>query len=715
MRRYPLLIFIVLLFILPSSGQTTDGFHFKEAKRLIDLNNDSCLTHIYFFENKENNSYFNYLMGLHQNKQKDYKNSNFHLKKVLYGDQNIEPNIFRNLNYQIANNFFFQNEYDSSEVYLRKTVQIENIANSKINLSDCYFKLGRIYRLRLIIDSALHYNNLSLQGYKVNNDSLGIAKAYSNLGNTYKTFDADISIKYYLKALAIYKALKHPQNTAILEHNLGVLFIDRFDFLEGLKYLERSLSFFESIQHIYFQTITLNNIGYAYLNLNQLKKAKINLELAIAINHDFEDALAFSYLNLGNVYDDLGDPKKAYELYKLNETLCISHTLYEELIKVYSKIVPITIELGDYKAFHIYFKKYNDAIYEYNERVKKESLAKFEQEFEIKESKHLLSLALKDKTIKEQEINQQNIQLNSKNNLLFLGISIIFLLLILVVIILFYSRKHRRLNQEINSQNLIIKNHNQKLEEKVKQRTSELNISKLKAEESDLLKSTFLANISHEIRTPLNSIMGFSDLLTEEQVDMDAIPQYGTIIRNKGYELLNIINDIIDVSKIEANMFMVDKQNTNYSSFIEMIQNNHFDKAKYYNKEHTIEYRTCFMTEDVIVHSDLTKLEVVFDKLINNAFQFTDKGFIEIGSKIQDHKILFYVSDSGIGIPNERLIQVFENFRQFKMDEQFKYHGLGVGLYIANHILSRLGTKLNIESNTDEGSTFSFSLDIVDG
>ena len=108
------------------------------------------------------------------------------------------------------------------------------------------------------------------------------------------------------------------------------------------------------------------------------------------------------------------------------------------------------------------------------------------------------------------------------------------------------------------------------------------------------------------------------------------------------------------------------------------------------------------------------KLNIVFNKLINNAFQFTEKGFVNISSKIIEQKIHFSVSDSGIGIPKENLPQILENFRNFRENKHLKYRGLGVGLYIANSILTQMGSQLQIEANDLGGSNFSFKMDIID-
>ena len=170
-----------------------------------------------------------------------------------------------------------------------------------------------------------------------------------------------------------------------------------------------------------------------------------------------------------------------------------------------------------------------------------------------------------------------------------------------------------------------------------------------------------------------------------------------------------MINDIIEVAKIEANSFPINPTKIYLPELYENIINSNTEKSKYFNKEETIEFVSKFKHKNSSVKTDISKILIVFDKLINNAFLFTD-----IGSTFTDKDVVFYVKNSAYSISEQRLKEVLENFRIFNNNESYEYKGIGVGLYIANAILLMLNSKLEIESKIDKETLFSFKLKLED-
>jgi len=243
-----------------------------------------------------------------------------------------------------------------------------------------------------------------------------------------------------------------------------------------------------------------------------------------------------------------------------------------------------------------------------------------------------------------------------------------------------------------------------------KRAEAELIAAKEKAEESDRLKSAFLANMSHEIRTPLNSIIGFSELMTDPDYDTAQQLQFARIIIASGNNLLAIISDIMDISKIESGQVQVKKRLLSVNQLI-------FDIQKEYSfiaNEKGIELRLdpSNPNGEIFVESDETKLRQILVNFVGNAIKFTKDGFIEIGFKIVEGFVQFRVKDTGIGIPKEFHEQIFERFRQVETANTRKYGGNGLGLAISKGLVELLEGSLWMESELGKGSTFYFMIPI---
>lgn len=244
----------------------------------------------------------------------------------------------------------------------------------------------------------------------------------------------------------------------------------------------------------------------------------------------------------------------------------------------------------------------------------------------------------------------------------------------------------------------------------------ELVKAKTKAEESDKLKSIFLTNMSHEIRTPMNAIMGFSNLLGEGNVDEDERKKYIEIIQNAGDRLLKIINDIIDVSKIEAKQLSLDLTECDLNG----IFKNTFESFKkseilLHKPEIQLILSIPDKNNDVKFISDPHRFQQVLDNLISNAIKYTENGEIETGYKLIFDKgeelIEVFVRDTGLGIPEDMHDMIFERFRQV---EEGRFHeGAGLGLSISKGILDLLGGEIWFTSEPGKGTTFFFSVPYV--
>lgn len=238
--------------------------------------------------------------------------------------------------------------------------------------------------------------------------------------------------------------------------------------------------------------------------------------------------------------------------------------------------------------------------------------------------------------------------------------------------------------------------------------------AKVQAEESDKLKSAFLANMSHEIRTPLNGIIGFSTMLNNKWLSDEKKEKYTDFILSCSKQLLTIINDIIDISKIEAKQLTLVNRSVSLHQLCDEIfataevELERLDKAE-------IQLKILKGSDkDIILFIDEIRLKQVLYNLITNALKFTENGFVKFGyTIIEDKEIRFFVKDSGTGISPNIQGSIFDRFRQGDIDRKSRISGTGLGLAICKGIVELLDGKINVISEIDNGSEFFFTLPIA--
>jgi len=246
-----------------------------------------------------------------------------------------------------------------------------------------------------------------------------------------------------------------------------------------------------------------------------------------------------------------------------------------------------------------------------------------------------------------------------------------------------------------------------------KQMEADLIVAKNKAEESDRLKSAFLANMSHEIRTPLNSIIGFSELLSDSDFEIDEKKEFIQHIISNGNSLLNIISDIMDISRMESGQVTIRESQIHVNKFITRIKEQFSIKFAETNVEFKLEIPNS--KEEIFILADTERLSQIFTNLISNALKFTTQGFIQIGYQVKGDMVEFCVTDTGIGIPADFHDKIFDRFRQVESSNTRKYGGNGLGLAITRNLVELMGGKIWIESESGKGSSFYFVLPLFSG
>ena len=271
--------------------------------------------------------------------------------------------------------------------------------------------------------------------------------------------------------------------------------------------------------------------------------------------------------------------------------------------------------------------------------------------------------------------------------------------------------ENRKLTSSLLENNVELKRINEELNEEIekhKQTQLELVREKEYAENCNRLKSAFLANMSHEIRTPMNSIMGFLNLLEEEDLLSETKLEYMSIVRKSAEQLLRIIDDIIEISKIESGNIELKKNRFSVNELLDKLYK--IFKLRVANVK--FELVSLLPENSDFLNNDAGRLEQVLGNLIDNAIKFTDEGQVLFGAEANGKEISFFVKDTGIGISSENFEMIFDRFSQVESSTSRKYGGNGLGLAISRAFVKKMGGRIWLESEPGKGSAFFVALPI---
>jgi signal transduction histidine kinase/ligand-binding sensor domain-containing protein/CheY-like chemotaxis protein len=289
----------------------------------------------------------------------------------------------------------------------------------------------------------------------------------------------------------------------------------------------------------------------------------------------------------------------------------------------------------------------------------------------------------KQKSVLEEKVNERTLELSEMNSLL------------------------EEKQEEITMQNEELSNHRNHLEQLVVERTAAMEKAIQRAESSDKLKSAFLANMSHEIRTPMNAIVGFTSLLKNEEISNEEGREFIDIISNNCEILMVLINDILEISLIEANQLKLKTVPFYIDGVLEELES-------YFRlnnpKNISLEFKKPASAKKLVLYNDQTRFSQVITNLLNNAYKYTESGHIWFGYEIMNHEIRFFVEDSGIGIAESEYQNIFNYFHKIDKGDNKLYRGAGIGLSISNKLVELMGGKIWLSSEVGKGTTFYFTL-----
>lgn len=610
----------------------------------------------------------------------------------------------------VANYYYDNEEYQETLKYLKRLLQLYTQSGDSLKKASVYNLVGLSYYHVGIYDEANRAFHHAMQMAVEQNDNSILAKCCQNIGVLYAELGRNQeAMEYYRKALNLHRIQKNRTDEAGILQNIGIILVDEDKDKEALGYYLSSL-------RIYNELKDTTAVAGMYLNLGSLYEEQAdfprsldyyNKALTIFLEKNSRFGMAYSYISLGMVNRKTGNYEMALDFLQKSLQYSRMISLAENEADCHHELAEVYFALNDYKSAFEELKAY-ETLYDslYNESIQ-QSVVEMEMRYKTQN---------KDREIENLRIEREKANKDMIRRTIGL-MAIVTLTLVVIAVSMYYSRILKRANDRLTAevqertkteQELIsIKNN---LEQHVATRTRELEEAKIRAEESDRLKTAFIANMSHEIRTPLNAITGFSGLLLRDDISSEKRKEYNDHIVKNNKILVNMIEDIIDTSKIESGSLqlhpsrihvgyflgqlrepIIENMARRNKPFIEIIQDNHDNK-----------------TETII--ADPVRLQQVLWHVLDNAVKFTNSGSIHFGARENHHDMVFYIEDTGIGIPHEFKEVVFEKFRQLDESSKRKYGGTGLGLYYARRITEIMGGKLWFEARKGGGTIFYLSL-----
>ncbi len=623
-------------------------------------------------------SYNYYLEALNiaQNLQQDT------LEALSYSNMGLSK--LQTNDYVESKNYFLT----ASEIYQRYELK-EKIANLDYYLGLADYYLGNyeqsIKKYQKALKIFIANDNLQLE-----------ANTYQNIGLVHHDLENDTeALEYYQKALKIDETLNIKDNIAGLTQNIGLIYMSNQNLDLAMNYILKSLKIYQELNEMEGIGISLSNVGLIYQKQEKYKLALKNYQRSLQVfdSINFLIGKIYALHNVGTSYSDLEDYSNALNYYRKSLDLASKKGHVQGMMANYNAISNLYKDLGDYKNSLQFYILYDDL---------KDSINSVEAKNKIAEMEALYKLGLMDNELsrKSVELTQQR-----KQKQIFIAGSVI-LLIILFFGVLAYNQKNiaeRKLNE-----------HKLNLEELVKQRTDELNIEineRKIAEESDKLKSAFIANMSHELRTPMNAIIAFTNFIKDQELSREKRDEYITYITTAGESLLHLIDDIIDIAKIDSKELNINKASCNVTLLcIELLNINKELKNRKNKDEIDLILNPVCIKNNVIIKTDPYRLKQILSNLLENALKYTNQGYVEFGFEISEKDILFYVKDTGLGIPRAKFQYIFERFSQIDHAIDRQFGGTGLGLAITKNLVELLGGQIWLESKVNFGTTFFFTI-----
>ena len=682
----------------------------------------------------------------------DYKKSiDFHLKSLEFkkslGDSVGIANSYNN----IGSLYYDLRNYEKSSEYFKLALDMsENLGNIS-SVQGILNNLGLINQDIGNIEKSNEYFQRSIEIGEQTGDLKVVATSYHNYGKSlFLTKKYTESLASYNKALDIYNQLGIKNSQTL--NNIGQLYLELDYYQKALQYLKKALQYAE--EHSQFKVLSdiYQNISVAYERMGNFEEAYYHYMAFHAYDDSLKNQIHSSQIEELITKNEIEKNREQLEKARLRIEKAESD-MQRRNITIYSVVAGLLVTMvfalvilrllkikGKYNTL---LQQQNDEIRRSQKTIKKINKALTESEATLRSIFGVSPFSIfvingKGLIIGCNDTCLQMFRARNKRDLLEKNISTFVETEEIESPSQFLeSIKNNRLGKEqYTIKRIDLSSFSAELiarliygggeydntfivvvtdiTERLKFIES-LKNAKQKAEESDTLKTAFLTNMSHEIRTPMNSIIGFANLLNDQNLNLQKREEYLSHILHSSGLLLNLIDDIIDISKIEAGQLSFNNEEFKLNEVLE----NWFQSYTEIITDKPIDFRLNLpeVKNEVYGYSDVMRLKQVLGNLMSNAVKFTREGHIELGYTINeesgDTRAVFYVEDTGIGIPDDKHDVIFERFRQVDDSRTRNFGGTGLGLAISKKLVEYMNGEIWVESAPGRGSTFYFTLPVL--
>lgn len=546
--------------------------------------------------------------------------------------------------------------------------------------------------MELECDQSLNLAKKALnEAYKTENNLL-IAKAYNIIGLNFEEFsDFQKAIGFYKRGLKYANKTSNDSIKDWLHGNLGNIYTYRnIDFNLGIQHYKKNLLYAQKIKSNYEIMYSYLNIANAYFSIGKFKNGLpylMNAKKLVENSDEIEAQITFNSLfghyfsHVNNFLKAENHYNKALEICKKDKPKIIDGTAME----LYDDIANMNYRKGDYKKAYEFQLQYNKLKEDYYNAERTHAVKTVGISVEMDEYKREIEKIESDRNLKIQNLKQSN------------TVIILFVIILIILTVLLFT--FYRNNSYKNKINLQLANTNERLK-----------VAKEKAEDATKIKSQFVSTITHELRTPLYGVVGITNMIVDEHKELANSPYLNSLKYSAKY-LLSLVNDVLQINKIEENKIVLEEMAFNVSDEIHSIVNSlQFIAEKNKNK------LTCIIDSKIPEYliGDKLRLSQIFMNLISNALKFTKKGEVIVIADLVDKKdniyfIQFQIKDNGVGIAKADQDKIFEKFIQVGRREE-DYQGTGLGLSIVKKLVELFGGEIQLESTEGEGTTFSFTI-----
>ncbi|WP_289108111.1 tetratricopeptide repeat protein [uncultured Pseudoalteromonas sp.] len=633
---------------------------------------------------------------------------------------------------ELADLAFSSDDFENALLYFKKLEQ-----HTSLNyLPDMHFRAikmqGVVFYFQGYFQQAIVEYSRAMVIVEKNNKQVELANLLSNIGLAYfEMNNMELTLEYYLKAKEIYEKKGSAQDQADILLNIAGVYIRLSRYESAILFYKEVLKVYQKLADTSGIAQVNNNLGVAYYESSQFDLALHYYQMALRyyISTNDYNKLSTQYTNLANINLILNNVDVAYEQAKLgvqNALKIANHSLELNALHALAKIQFVRGEHADSQKS---LDKATDLATQYNSvRIKRDAFGT-RSLLEASKGNYTEALTLHEKFVAEQrginsetitsalavlqnqfkatQLNQEIQKLKQERKVQKLKMSqrsqlTVFIFVLLFLVIVTGTALYRRGAE---------KRAKQLLKEQVAQRTAELQAIAQELREANDVKSQFLANISHEIRTPLTAILGQTDDLINGLYEPENLQDELKIIQRHSDHLKSLINDVLDLSKIEANRLEL---NISCFDIVQLVSDVHAmfitqAKAKHLQIRFDNHVGNAFYTK-----LDLMRVKQILINLCANAVKFTQAGQVVVSLNKTEQGLVFIVKDTGIGMNSSQLKQIFECFSQADNSISRRFGGTGLGLSLSQQLASMMGGYISVQSEFKRGSQFSLFLPCVE-